>query len=62
MAVIFSLQLECSYDTLNNILKIRHVLGRRCVVSYVLWLRYVVRRFVKRPTETLVVFKCNAGE
>ena len=36
---------------LIHILRIRHVLGRRCVVRYVLGLRYVIRRSVKRATE-----------
>ena len=35
---------------LIHILRIRHVLGRRCVVRYVLGLRYVIRRSVKRAT------------
>ena len=40
MAAIFSLQLKCSYVmSYNNILRIRHVLGRRCVVKYVLRLK-----------------------
>ena len=37
---------------LIHILRIRHVLGRRCVVRYVLGLRYVIRRSVKRATGT----------
>ena len=36
---------------LIHILRIRHVLGRRCVVRYVLGLRYVIRRSVKRATD-----------
>ena len=40
MAAVFSLQLKCSYVmSYNNILRIRHVLGRRCVVKYVLGLK-----------------------
>ena len=35
---------------LNNILRIRHVLGRRCGVRYVLRLRHVIRRSVNRVT------------
>ena len=44
---------------LNNILRKRHVLARRCVVRYVLGLRYVIRRSVKRAarfTERLITY------
>ena len=41
------------WHVLIHILRIRHVLGRRCVVRYVLGLRYVIRRSVKRATDQL---------
>ena len=46
---------------LINILRIRHVLGRRCVVRYVLGLRCVIRHSVKRATE-LQLNKANTSD
>ena len=38
------------WHVLIHVLRIRHVLGRRCVGRYVLGLRYAIRRSVKRAT------------
>ena len=54
MAAIFSLQLKCSYDIcLNNILRIRHVLGQMCVESCFM---------TKTCYKTLCETSCSTGD